>query len=92
MLIDNPSNCDHCVMCVCTMYVCKRVYFIMYQAPWQIPASQPGPEWPQAGAVEFHSYGTGYRDNLELVLKDLTFHVRPKEKVMGRSGERTLKF
>ncbi|KAL2911652.1 hypothetical protein HK105_208860 [Polyrhizophydium stewartii] len=44
--------------------------------------------WPREGQVEFKGYSTRYRPGLDLVLRDVTFSVRPHEKIgiVGRTG------
>ena len=42
---------------------------------------KPSTEWPQQGSVEFIGYSTKYRPDLDLVLKQITIHVKPSEKV-----------
>ena len=42
---------------------------------------KPQKEWPQHGAVDFTDYSTRYRPGLDLVLKQITLHVKPGEKV-----------
>ncbi|TPX31400.1 hypothetical protein SmJEL517_g05244 [Synchytrium microbalum] len=46
------------------------------------------PHWPANGAIEFRNYSTRYREGLDLVLKDVTFSVKPQEKIgiVGRTG------
>lgn len=46
------------------------------------------PLWPTKGKIEFRDYGTRYRPGLDLVLRDLSFTVAPKEKIgiIGRTG------
>lgn len=51
------------------------------QAPWVVEGSRPPENWPQKGEVEFRNYSVRYRLGLELVLKDLSLHVRGGEKV-----------
>lgn len=53
-----------------------------------IPDSRPPANWPSQGGVEFLGYSTKYRDDLEYVLKEITFKVLPGEKVgvVGRTG------
>ncbi|KAK6038435.1 hypothetical protein COOONC_24060, partial [Cooperia oncophora] len=57
------------------------------EAPWrgQLP---PPDGWPSDGEVSFESYSTRYRPGLDLVLKDVTIHISPGEKVgvVGRTG------
>lgn len=38
--------------------------------------------WPRTGSIEFKKVRLRYRDNLPLVLKNLSFSVRPSEKVL----------
>ncbi|TPX44411.1 hypothetical protein SeLEV6574_g04522 [Synchytrium endobioticum] len=46
------------------------------------------PAWPAQGAIEYRNYSTRYRVGLDLVLKDLSFSIKPQEKVgiVGRTG------
>lgn len=46
------------------------------------------PNWPQNGAVNFTNFQVRYREGLDLVLKGITFSVKPLEKVgiVGRTG------
>ncbi|KAG0271976.1 hypothetical protein BGZ95_000148 [Linnemannia exigua] len=59
------------------------------EAPSALPEDDSLPEnWPQSGNIEFRNYSTRYRQGLELVVKDISFHVQPSEKVgiVGRTG------
>ncbi|KAL7425014.1 hypothetical protein Q5752_000701 [Cryptotrichosporon argae] len=51
-------------------------------------ATDPGPAWPHAGEIAFDNVQLRYRPELPLVLKDLSFKIRPGEKVgiIGRTG------
>ncbi|KAJ1950591.1 Canalicular multispecific organic anion transporter 1 [Linderina macrospora] len=44
--------------------------------------------WPSGGAIEFRDYNMRYRENLDLVLEQVSFAVRRQEKVgiVGRTG------
>jgi ATP-binding cassette subfamily C (CFTR/MRP) protein 1 len=48
----------------------------------------PEPAWPTKGAIEFDKVELAYRPGLPLVLKKVSFSVRPGEKVgvVGRTG------
>ncbi|VDM24104.1 unnamed protein product, partial [Hydatigera taeniaeformis] len=56
-------------------------------APWDVPTKQPPPQWPQ-GEIEFVNYSTRYRDDLDFVLRSLSFTISPGEKIgiVGRTG------
>uniref|UniRef100_A0A4W3GY81 ATP-binding cassette sub-family C member 5 n=1 Tax=Callorhinchus milii TaxID=7868 RepID=A0A4W3GY81_CALMI len=58
------------------------------EAPTHVPGSRPPPGWPQEGRIEFSDVEMRYRDNLPLVLKKITFDIKPREKVgiVGRTG------
>ncbi|KAJ2631714.1 hypothetical protein H4R22_001792 [Coemansia sp. RSA 1290] len=51
-------------------------------------SNRPAEEWPDQGTVEFKNYSTRYREGLDLVIKDLSFKVKPMQKVgiVGRTG------
>ncbi|KAJ2802087.1 hypothetical protein H4R20_003417, partial [Coemansia guatemalensis] len=53
-----------------------------------IDDNRPKNVWPEQGVVEFKNYSTRYREGLDLVLKDLSFRVQPRQKVgiVGRTG------
>ncbi|KAJ3514014.1 hypothetical protein NMY22_g14878 [Coprinellus aureogranulatus] len=52
------------------------------------PKTDPGPEWPPHGAIRFDDVKMAYREGLPLVLKGISFDIRPGEKVgiVGRTG------
>ncbi|KAJ2374285.1 hypothetical protein IW150_003189 [Coemansia sp. RSA 2607] len=58
------------------------------EAPEIVDDSRPTESWPQDGTVEFRNYSTRYREGLDLVLKDMSFRVKPMQKVgiVGRTG------
>ncbi|KAJ1654030.1 hypothetical protein IWQ61_005966 [Dispira simplex] len=58
------------------------------EAPDVIPDQRPSEEWPSEGTVDFTDYATRYRPGLDLVLKGVSFNVKPKEKIgiVGRTG------
>ncbi|KAG1891814.1 P-loop containing nucleoside triphosphate hydrolase protein, partial [Suillus fuscotomentosus] len=58
------------------------------EAPYEIPENKPISEWPTAGEVEFRDYSARYRPGLDLVLKDISMTIKPKENIgiCGRTG------
>ncbi|KAK6462758.1 P-loop containing nucleoside triphosphate hydrolase protein [Scheffersomyces coipomensis] len=49
---------------------------------------KPPLHWPQEGEIYFHNYSTRYRENLDLVLKNISLHIKPGEHIgaVGRTG------
>lgn len=49
---------------------------------------EPSPSWPSQGAIEFKNVDLAYREGLPDVLRDVSFQVKPGEKVgvVGRTG------
>jgi ATP-binding cassette subfamily C (CFTR/MRP) protein 5 len=45
-------------------------------------------DWPERGRIVFDKVNLRYRPNTEVILRDLTFEVKPREKigVVGRTG------
>ncbi|XP_069749378.1 ATP-binding cassette sub-family C member 5-like isoform X2 [Narcine bancroftii] len=58
------------------------------EAPSHIPETAPPLNWPQEGQIQFHEVEMSYRDNLPLVLKKVSFIIKPQEKIgiVGRTG------
>lgn len=59
------------------------------EAPRRSPeAAAPAPSWPQQGRITFQDVEMRYRDDLPLVLKDLSFTILPEETIgiVGRTG------
>ncbi|KAJ1805506.1 hypothetical protein LPJ56_005356 [Coemansia sp. RSA 2599] len=58
------------------------------EAPPIIDDRRPAESWPAQGVVEFRDYSTKYREGLDCVLKNISFCVKPAEKVgiVGRTG------
>lgn len=61
---------------------------IDHEALFDKPETDPGPQWPRQASVSFNNVCARYRPGLPLVVKDLTFHVQPGQKVgvIGRTG------
>uniref|UniRef100_A0A8D3AKW7 ATP-binding cassette sub-family C member 5 n=1 Tax=Scophthalmus maximus TaxID=52904 RepID=A0A8D3AKW7_SCOMX len=64
-------------------------YCLESEAPRQSPESDgPAPSWPQQGKITFQNVEMRYRNNLPLVLKNLSFTILPEETIgiVGRTG------
>lgn len=57
------------------------------EAPFQIQGIKPPTGWPN-GSIEFKGYSTRYREGLDLVLKNISLNIKPKERIgiVGRTG------
>lgn len=58
------------------------------EAPEIIESNRPPVLWPSQGAIAFQDYSARYRPELDLVLKNISFSVKPHEKIgiVGRTG------
>lgn len=58
------------------------------EAPLVIDSNRPDVDWPQRGGIVFEDYSTRYREGLDLVLRNVSFTVKPGTKVgvCGRTG------
>nr|XP_015857887.1 multidrug resistance-associated protein 1 isoform X3 [Peromyscus maniculatus bairdii] len=58
------------------------------EAPWQIQETAPPSTWPHSGRIEFRDYCLRYREDLDLVLKNINVTIEGGEKVgiVGRTG------
>lgn len=66
----------------------KEYLDVEQEAPPYVPETAPPSNWPSHGAVSFQHYTTRYRQDLDAVLKDVSFDIQPMEKVgiVGRTG------
>ncbi|KAI9837506.1 MAG: hypothetical protein M1819_007156 [Sarea resinae] len=53
-----------------------------------IPDMRPPANWPSQGSVQFINYTTRYREDFDPVLRNVSFHISPGQKVgiVGRTG------
>ncbi|XP_038050343.1 multidrug resistance-associated protein 5-like isoform X2 [Patiria miniata] len=58
------------------------------EAEARIQSTQPDESWPTSGDLKMQQVKMRYRPNLPLVLKGITCHIRPREKIgiVGRTG------
>jgi len=58
------------------------------EGPFEKEETKPTENWPQEGAIKFDNVCLNYRENLPLVLKNVSFEVKPGEKIgiCGRTG------
>lgn len=58
------------------------------EAAFSVPQVDPLPSWPPEGEIIFQDYATRYRNGMDLVLRGVSFHIRPQQKVgiVGRTG------
>ncbi|NXQ53258.1 MRP1 protein, partial [Anthoscopus minutus] len=58
------------------------------EAEWSIEQTAPASSWPEEGKVEFRGYGLRYREDLDLVLKNIDVTINGGEKIgiVGRTG------
>ncbi|KAJ3040828.1 hypothetical protein HDV00_010443 [Rhizophlyctis rosea] len=66
----------------------KEYIELPQEAPYEDEHHKPSADWPQQGQISFDHYSTRYREGLDLVLRNVTFSVRPREKIgiVGRTG------
>uniref|UniRef100_A0A6G1SLE4 ABC-type glutathione-S-conjugate transporter n=1 Tax=Aceria tosichella TaxID=561515 RepID=A0A6G1SLE4_9ACAR len=55
---------------------------------WIKEECRPPQNWPQSGSISFQHYSTRYRKETDLVLKDVSIDIKPREKIgiVGRTG------
>ena len=46
-----------------------------------LPSDPPPPSWPASGTIKFTNVKLAYREGLPLVLKGVSFEIKPGEKV-----------
>lgn len=66
----------------------KEYLEVEQEAAEVIEETRPAANWPSLGSVEFINYSTRYRQDLEPVLRNVSFKINPFEKVgiVGRTG------
>ena len=74
-----------------SMERCCKYMGIIQERPSHIPEVDDDliqEEWPKNGEIEFKNFSVKYRPETEIVLKNISFHILPREKVgvCGRTG------
>lgn len=71
-------------MLLVVQYTCDDT--VPQEAPYELMATKPPPEWPQEGAIEFRNVEMSYRPGLPNVLKGISCTIQGGEKigVVGR--------
>ena len=74
-----------------SMERCCKYMDIIQEKPSHIPEVDDKliqENWPKNGEIEFKNFSVKYRPETEIVLKNISFHILPKEKVgvCGRTG------
>ena len=66
------------------MNAVERVLYYSELEPEGDPKTpnDPAPSWPSEGGIKFKDVELAYREGLPLVLKGISFEVKPGEKVM----------
>ncbi|MGH0124218.1 UNVERIFIED_CONTAM: hypothetical protein FKN15_024647 [Acipenser sinensis] len=54
------------------------------KAMWRVEKTAPPQAWPTRGHIEIRDYGLRYREDLELVLKNISFTIEGGKKAMWR--------
>lgn len=62
-------------------WVCAHFKTLESEGPAVVQERRPPKDWPQRGSILFSNVKMRYRPNLPLVLNDVSFHIRPKEKI-----------
>lgn len=67
---------------------CLEYNKIETEAPAIIESYRPDDSWPESGRIEFSNYSTQYRTGTGLVLRNISFKIKPGERVgvVGRTG------
>ncbi|KAK6464985.1 oligomycin resistance ATP-dependent permease [Scheffersomyces coipomensis] len=71
-----------------TERICHYALKLDQEAPYTIQNTNPSSSWPQEGSIKFEKVSMNYRPGLPLVLKELSFDVKPGQKIgiCGRTG------
>jgi len=66
----------------------KEYTGITREAEWIVSSHRPPDEWPHQGRIEIERFDLRYREQLPLVLKDISCAIGAKEKIgiVGRTG------
>ena len=67
---------------------CLAYTRIMSEKPENMEIDKTLENWPTEGGIKFENYSVQYRPDTEIVLKNLSFEIEPKQKIgiVGRTG------
>ena len=84
-LIRNLTNVENNMTSV--ERICEYAFNLLPESGYN-EGINPEPSWPSKGAINFNNVTISYRPDLPLVLKNVTFSVKPGEKIgiCGRTG------
>ena len=83
---NNPSEVRIYSLFILKNIIKLKVKLINYintliKADWIKENNSPPKEWPSNGAITFYKYSVKYRPELDYVLRELSFVIKPQEKV-----------
>ncbi|EGV63978.1 Transporter of the ATP-binding cassette (ABC) [Yamadazyma tenuis] len=66
----------------------QEYFDIEQEPPFEIPETEPRSTWPEKGEIEVEDVSLRYAPELPRVIKNISFHVNPKNKIgiVGRTG------
>lgn len=66
----------------------QEYFEIEQEPPHEIPETEPRSSWPEQGVIDVENVSLRYSPELPRVIKNISFHVEPKNKIgiVGRTG------
>ena len=83
-------QCSDMEISMVSMERCMNYTKIKSEINYDLPSDEDlkKEQWPAHGAIRFENYSVKYRPNTEIVLKNISFSIKPNERVgvVGRTG------